>query len=285
MELLWTLESITFTDLIDIFIVALFFYSLAYFVRGTQAMALVRGTILVAVVMSLFSSIFQLRAVGWLLTNILTALAIALPVIFQPELRRFLERLGRGNFFGRSAPETIRQAIITEICEAAEKLSERRHGALIVLQRKSGLDEYIRTGISLRSQVSAEMLLTIFWPKTELHDGAAIIDNDGLLAAAACVLPLTASRNLPSKKMGTRHRAALGISEVSDALCVIVSEETGRISVTNGGRMVSQMSIDRLRNMLVTFYGAPITPAVSSLRAVERFRGLVQWLQEQRKAS
>ncbi|MDZ4671442.1 MAG: diadenylate cyclase CdaA [Phototrophicales bacterium] len=285
MELLWTLESITFTDLIDIFIVALFFYSLAYFVRGTQAMALVRGTILVAVVMSLFSSIFQLRAVGWLLTNILTALAIALPVIFQPELRRFLERLGRGNFFGRSAPETIRQAIITEICEAAEKLSERRHGALIVLQRKSGLDEYIRTGISLRSQVSAEMLLTIFWPKTELHDGAAIIDNDGLLAAAACVLPLTASRNLPSKKMGTRHRAALGISEVSDALCVIVSEETGRISVTNGGRMVSQMSIDRLRNMLDTFYGAPITPAVSSLRAVERFRGLVQWLQEQRKAS
>jgi len=284
-ELLWTLESITFTDLIDIFIVALFFYSLAYFVRGTQAMALVRGTILVAVVMSLFFSIFQLRAVGWLLTNILTALAIALPVIFQPELRRFLERLGRGNFFGRSAPETIRQAIITEICEAAEKLSERRHGALIVLQRKSGLDEYIRTGISLRSQVSAEMLLTIFWPKTELHDGAAIIDNDGLLAAAACVLPLTASRNLPSKKMGTRHRAALGISEVSDALCVIVSEETGRISVTNGGRMVSQMSIDRLRNMLDTFYGAPITPAVSSLRAVERFRGLVQWLQEQRKAS
>ncbi|MDX2075307.1 MAG: diadenylate cyclase CdaA [bacterium] len=285
MELLWTLESITFTDIIDIFIVALFFYSLAYFVRGTQAMALVRGTILVAVVMSLFSSVFQLRAVGWLLTNILTALAVAVPVIFQPELRRFLERLGRGNFFGRSAPETVRQAIITEICEAAEKLAERRHGALIVLQRKSGLDDYIRTGISLKSQVSAEMLLTIFWPKTELHDGAAIIDNDGLLAAAACVLPLTASRNLPSKKMGTRHRAALGISEVSDALCVIVSEETGRISVTNGGRMVSQMNLDRLRHMLNTFYGAPITPVTPTLRAIERFRGLVQWLQEQRKVS
>jgi diadenylate cyclase len=284
-ELLWTLESITFTDIIDIFIVALFFYSLAYFVRGTQAMALVRGTILVAVVMSLFSSVFQLRAVGWLLTNILTALAVAVPVIFQPELRRFLERLGRGNFFGRSAPETVRQAIITEICEAAEKLSERRHGALIVLQRKSGLEDYIRTGINLKSQVSAEMLLTIFWPKTELHDGAAIIDNDGLLAAAACVLPLTASRNLPSKKMGTRHRAALGISEVSDALCVIVSEETGRISVTNGGRMVSQMNLERLRHMLNTFYGAPITPVTPTLRAIERFRGLVQWLQQQRKVS
>ncbi|HRF95443.1 MAG TPA: DNA integrity scanning protein DisA nucleotide-binding domain protein, partial [Aggregatilineales bacterium] len=137
----------------------------------------------------------------------------------------------------------------------------------------------------LKSQVSAEMLLTIFWPKTELHDGAAIIDNDGLLAAAACVLPLTASRNLPSKKMGTRHRAALGISEVSDALCVIVSEETGRISVTNGGRMVSQMNLDRLRHMLNTFYGAPITPVTPTLRAIERFRGLVQWLQQQRKVS
>lgn len=285
MELLWTLESITFTDLIDIFIVAVFFYSLAYFVRGTQAMALVRGTIVVAVGMSLLSSIFQLRAVGWLLTSILTALAVAVPVIFQPELRRFLERLGRGNFMGRSVPDTLRQIIIQEICEAAEKLSERRHGALIVIQRKSALDEYIRTGILLKSQVSAEMLLTIFWPKTELHDGAAIIDNDGVLAAAACVLPLTASRNLPSKKMGTRHRAALGISEVSDALCVIISEETGRISVTNGGRMVSQLGVERLRAMLDTFYGESTAPATPAFRPIERLRGLLQWLQEQGKTS
>ncbi len=285
MELLWTLESITFTDLIDILLVAVFFYTLAYFVRGTQAMALIRGTILVAVLMSLFSSLFQLRAVGWLLNGVLTALAIALPVIFQPELRRFLERLGRGNFFNSSAPDTVRQMIIAEICEAAEKLSERRHGALIVLQRKSALDEYIRTGISLKSQVSAEMLLTIFWPKTELHDGASIIDNDGLLAAAACVLPLTASRNLPSKKMGTRHRAALGISEVSDAICVVVSEETGRISVTNGGRMVSQMNIERLHDMLNNFYGdgASVTPAGSSI--LERLKGVAQWIQDFRKIS
>lgn len=285
MELLWTLESITVTDLIDILLVAGFFYTLAYFVRGTQAMALIRGTILVAVLMSLFSSLFQLRAVGWLLNSVLTALAIALPVIFQPELRRFLERLGRGNFFRASAPDTVRQMIIAEICEAAEKLSERRHGALIILQRKSALDEYIRTGISLKSQVSAEMLLTIFWPKTELHDGASIIDSDGLLAAAACVLPLTASRNLPSKKMGTRHRAALGISEVSDAICVVVSEETGRISVTNGGRMVSQMSIERLHDMLNNFYGdgASVTPAGSSI--LERLKGVAQWIQDFRKIS
>lgn len=286
MELLWTLESITLTDLIDILIVAGFFYTLAYFVRGTQAMALIRGTILVAVLMSLFSSLFQLRAVGWLLNGVLTALAVALPVIFQPELRRFLERLGRGNFFRPSAPDTVRQMIITEICEAAEKLSERRHGALIVLQRKSALDEYIRTGISLNAQVSAEMLLTIFWPKTELHDGASIIDSNGLLAAAACVLPLTASRNLPSKKMGTRHRAALGISEVSDALCVVVSEETGRISVTNGGRMVSQMNIERLHDMLQNFYGDGVSSsATGSSLILERLRGFIQWVQEFRKIS
>lgn len=286
MELLWTLESITLTDLIDILLVAGFFYTLAYFVRGTQSMALIRGTILVAVLMSLFSSLFQLRAVGWLLNGVLTALAVALPVIFQPELRRFLERLGRGNFFRPSAPDTIRQMIITEICEAAEKLSERRHGALIVLQRKSALDEYIRTGISLNAQVSAEMLLTIFWPKTELHDGASIIDSNGLLAAAACVLPLTASRNLPSKKMGTRHRAALGISEVSDALCVVVSEETGRISVTNGGRMVSQMNIERLHDMLQNFYGDGVSAsATGSSLILERLRGFIQWVQEFRKIS
>lgn len=285
MELLWTLESITFTDLIDILLVAIFFYTLAYFVRGTQAMALIRGTILVAVLMSLFSSLFQLRAVGWLLNSVLTALAIALPVIFQPELRRFLERLGRGNFFKPSPPDSVRQAIIAEVCEAAEKLSERRHGALIVLQRKSALDEYIRTGIILKSQVSAEMLLTIFWPKTELHDGASIIDGDGLLAAAACVLPLTASRNLPSKKMGTRHRAALGISEVSDAICVVVSEETGRISVTSGGRMVSHMTSERLHEMLNNFYGDGTSVAPTGSPILERLKGVAQWIQDFRKIS
>ena len=142
-----------------------------------------------------------------------------------------------------------------KFCQASERLAERRHGALIVLQRQSSLEEYIRTGIPLNSQVNSQILLTIFWPKTELHDGAIIINHEGQIAAAACVLPLTASHNLPSRKMGTRHRAALGISEVSDALCVIVSEETGRIAITNGGRMVSRLDIQRLRTILNTFYG------------------------------
>jgi diadenylate cyclase len=177
-------------------------------------------------------------------------------VIFQPELRRALERLGRGSILlSRQAPEEQRTIIINEVVQAAERLAERRHGALIVLQRNSGLEDFIRTGIRLDSEVTSQILLTIFWPKTELHDGAAIIDLNGRIASAASVLPLTASRNLPSRKMGTRHRAALGISEVSDALCVVVSEETGKIAITNGGRMVSRLDPDRLRTILNAFYG------------------------------
>lgn len=256
MELVWAIENLTLLDLVDIFIVAMFFFGLSFLFRGTQAMALLRGTLLLIIGLILFSNLFQLQALGWLLSNVLTVLAVAIPVIFQPELRRALERIGRGSvLFNRQAPEDVRLEIIDEICQAAERLSERRHGALIVLQRNSNLEEFVRTGIPLDSKVSSQILLTIFWPKTELHDGAAIIDKTGRIAAAAAVLPLTANRNLPSRKMGTRHRASLGISEVSDAICVVVSEETGKIAITNGGRMVSRLDTERLRTILNAFYG------------------------------
>ncbi len=256
MELIWAIENLTFTDFVDIFLVALLFYGLSFLFRGTQAIALMRGTLVLLIGLILISSVFQFQALGWVLTTVLTVLVVAIPVIFQPELRRALERLGRGSLmFNRQAPEDVRLQIIGEICQAAERLSERRHGALIVLQRNSNLDEYIRTGVPLNSDVNAQLLLTVFWPKTELHDGAAIIDRDGRLATAASVLPLTANRNLPSRKMGTRHRASLGISEVSDALCVVVSEETGKIAITNGGRMVSRLDVERLRTILTAFYG------------------------------
>ena len=255
MEFIWAIESITPADWVDIFIVALLFYSLTFLLRGTQAVALLRGTLVLLVGLILISGIFEFRALSWVLTNVLTVLAVAIPIIFQPELRRMLERLGRGSMlFTRQAPESQRLQIIDEICQAAEKLSERRHGALIVLQRNSPLEEYIRTGVRMDCIVNAQVLLTIFWPKTELHDGAAIIDTNGLIAASAAVLPLTANRNLPSRKMGTRHRASLGISEVGDALCVVVSEETGKIAVTNGGRMVSRLDVERLRTILTAFY-------------------------------
>lgn len=255
-ELIWAIESLQPSDLLDIAIVTLLFFGLTFLFRGTQAMALMRGTLVALVGLLLISSILQLRALGWVLTNVVTVLAVAIPVIFQPELRQILERLGRGGIlFNRQAPDDARERIIAEVCLAAERLAERRHGALIVLQRSSRLQQYIQTGIRLDSEVNAQILLTIFWPKTELHDGAAIIDDQGRIAAAAAVLPLTANRNLPSRKMGTRHRAALGISEVSDALCVVVSEETGKVAITNGGRMVSRLDTERLRTILNAFYG------------------------------
>jgi diadenylate cyclase len=255
-EVLWIISNLQFTDILDIFIVALLFFAASFLFRGTQAVALLRGILILVVGLLLIAGVLRLQALGWLLTNALTVLAVALPVVFQPELRRALEQIGRGGqLFNRTTPQDARVHIINEVVKAAEKLAERRHGALIVLQRNSSLDEFIRTGVNIESNVKAELLLTIFWPKTELHDGAVIVDNNGRIASAAAVLPLTASRNLPNPKMGTRHRASLGISEVSDAICVVVSEETGKIAITNGGRMVSRLDIERLRTILNAFYG------------------------------
>lgn len=255
-EIIWVLQNLNPTDAIDIFIVALLIFGITFLFRGTQAVALFRGLVFVVAGLIVVAGLLQLQALGWLLSNGLTVLVIAIPVIFQPELRRVLEQLGRGGrLFSRALPDDVRVGIINEIVKASERLSERRHGALIVIQRNSNLDEYVATGMSLDSLVNAEILLTIFWPKTELHDGAVIINAAGRIAAGACVLPLTASRNLPNPKMGTRHRASLGISEVSDAVCVVISEETGKIAVTNGGRMVSRLDPERLRTILFAFYG------------------------------
>jgi diadenylate cyclase len=256
-QFIWILTNLQLTDLLDIVIVTLLFFGASFLFRGTQAVALLRGMLILVVGLLLIAGVLRLQALGWLLTNALTVLAVAIPVVFQPELRRALEQIGRGGrLFSKQAPQDARTQIINEICKAAEKLSDRRHGALIVLQRNSGLDEFIRTGVRLNSEVNAELLLTIFWPKTELHDGAVIVDNDGRIASAAAVLPLTASRNLPNPKMGTRHRASLGISEVGDAICVVVSEETGKIGITNGGRMVARLDVERLRTILNAFYGS-----------------------------
>jgi diadenylate cyclase len=271
-QLLWVVESLTPLAILDILLVALLFFGLSFFIRGTQAVALIRGLAVVLAGVIVISNVFQLLALRWLLGNIITVLAIAIPVIFQPELRRALERLGRaGLLINRAgAPDTLRERIIEDICTAAERLSERRHGALIVLERNSGLDEYIRTGITLNADVSPQLFLTIFWPKTELHDGAVIIKREGKIAAAGAVLPLSSSRNLPNPKLGTRHRAALGMTEVSDAICVIVSEETGRISIANGGRMIMRLDSKRLRTILNAFYGPETQQSVSLWERLRR---------------
>ena len=256
-ELLWVFDNFTISALIDIVLVGMLFFGLSFFLRGTQVLALLRGVAVVLIILVLLSRIFDFTALGWLFNLMLPLLAFAIPVIFQPELRRGLERLGRAGILAtnRQPAANQRARIIDEICQAADKLSERRHGGLIVLQRNSNLDEYIRTGIALDSEVSSQLLLTIFWPKTELHDGAAIVDQSGRIAAAAAVLPLSSSRNLPNRNLGTRHRAALGISEVSDAVTIVVSEETGRISITDGSRMIPRLDTKRLQTILSAIYG------------------------------
>ena len=260
MELVWALDNFDLRAVIDILIVAAMFFGASLLFRGTQAVALLRGTLFLIIGMVVLAAVFQLQALGWVISNLLTVVAVAIPIIFQPELRRALEQIGRGTIFNTTERvEDLRAHIIDEIVQAVERLSERRHGALIVLERESTLGDFVRTGIPLDAIVTSQLLLTIFWPKTELHDGAIIIGRNGRVAAAAAVLPLTASRNLPTRKMGTRHRAALGISEVSDAVCVLVSEETGRVAITQGGRMLSRVEQDRLRALLESFY-APQSP-------------------------
>lgn len=247
--ILWVWSNLTPTSIIDILMVAALFYGVLYLIRGTQAVQLLRGTLLLVLAIVLLSNVFQLTAINWLIRNSIPALLIAIPVIFQPELRRGLERLGRaGRFFGRTATGALTNPVIEQITRAAEELSERRHGALIILERETGLQDIADTGMLLDAAVSSDLLLTIFFPNTELHDGAVLIRQDRIIAAR-CILPL-AERPFSDGHLGMRHLAALGLTERTDAIAIIVSEETGNISVARGGRMVRNLDKGRLSRML-----------------------------------
>jgi diadenylate cyclase len=255
-EICWTFETqFNGLALLDVLIVALLFFFVSVLLRGSQALSLLRGVLIVSILVGLTLTIVPLTALRWMITNLLPLFVLAIPVIFQPELRRALERVGRAGFSSRdSTAEAEHQKMIAAICAATARLSERRHGALIVLERDTNLQEFIDTGIGINSQTTAQLLLTIFYPKTELHDGAVII-RSSRIAAAAAVLPLSAGKQLGDRKLGTRHRAALGISEIGDSVCIVVSEETGQISVANGGRMIRKLDATRLQTVLQAFYG------------------------------
>jgi diadenylate cyclase len=255
-------ERVNWLSIVDLFLVTAVFFAILKLLRGTQAMVLLRGILLLIALIGLLTSLDVLPAFSWLVQTTLPALLLAIPVIFAPEIRRALERLGRAGEVlsnDRSAAQT--QDIISAVVTACSRLSDRQHGALIVIQRLDVLDEYIRTGVKLDAFVTPELLLQIFYPNTPLHDGAVIISGSKVVAAAS-VMPLSASGVLvrsPERQMGLRHRAALGISEVSDAVAVIVSEETGSISVVHGGRMIRRLDADRLENILRAFYTPPHT--------------------------
>lgn len=242
---------------LDILLVTIVFFGLLYLIRDTQAMALLRGIILIIVLTALLTTFIDLPAFSWLLRTSLPALLLAIPVIFSPEIRRGLERIGRAVPASNSrAPSSEMQSTIQAVASASSRLSDRQHGALIILQRSEHLTDYVNTGVLLQAKVTPELLLQIFYPNTPLHDGAVIIEGTRILAAA-CVLPLSASGILvraPERQMGLRHRAALGISEDSDAIAVVVSEETGFISIAHGGRMIPRLDQKRLENILTEFY-------------------------------
>ena len=258
-NLIFIFERLDTFGILDIILVTAIFFVILRWLRDTQTLVLLRGVFLLIALISLLTTLEVLPAFSWLVRTTLPALLLVIPVIFAPEIRRGLERLGRAGAIlegGRSTASPDIQDTITSVVRATARLSDRRHGALIVLQRVDNLDEYIQSGVRMDSQVSPELLLQIFYPNTPLHDGAVIIVGSNLVSASS-VLPLSASGVLSKsaeRQLGLRHRAALGISEVSDAVAVVVSEETGSISVVNAGRMIRRLDIERLENILRALY-------------------------------
>ncbi|HEY5574860.1 MAG TPA: diadenylate cyclase CdaA [Anaerolineales bacterium] len=256
-DLIFVFDRLDWVGVLDILLVTLIFFSILRLLRDTQAVVLLRGVLLLIALISLLTSLEVLPAFSWLVRTTLPALLLSIPVIFAPEIRRALERLGRAGAIldgGRSSSSGSQDIMdtVSAVVSAAARLSQRKHGALITIQRLDSLNEYVETGVRMDARVTPELLIQVFYPNTPLHDGAVII-SDNHLVAAACVMPLSSSGVLsrsPERQMGLRHRAALGISEVTDAVAVVVSEETGAISVVHGGRMIRRLNPERLENIL-----------------------------------
>lgn len=235
-------------DLFDILIVAFLIYKGIKLVRETMAAQLVKG-IVILLVGTQVSRWLQLNSINYILVNVMQVGLIALLIVFQPELRRTLEKMGRsklGNIF--SIPDYDVENTVSQICGAAESLAQARTGAIVVVERDTKLADIAKTGIPVNGEISAQLLVNIFEPNTPLHDGAVIV-GDNKIKAAACILPLSENSNI-GKELGTRHRAAIGISENADCIVVVVSEETGKISVASNGSLTRNLSIDTLSKAL-----------------------------------
>jgi diadenylate cyclase len=251
-ELPWIFTRITARSLVDIFAVALIIFWLLWFAQRTRAAQLIRGLIILIVGILLASNIFDLTALNWLFSSAWPAMIVAIPVIFQPEIRRALEQLGHtGSWIPRPFSQQVDADVdrtIDEISRAAAHLSRIGYGALLVIERETGLQDYADRGVQLDAIVSRQLLINIFFPNSPLHDGAVIVRGNRILAANT-ILPLS-DREVPGGKIGTRHQAAIGITEESDAIAVVVSEETNRISVAHSGRLTENLDSERLRRAL-----------------------------------
>jgi diadenylate cyclase len=237
-----------FRIVLDIFLVAFLFYWVYSFISNTRALQLIKGLIAIFVV-AVLSRILQLDTLNWLITNLTSYIVITVIILFQPELRRLLTQFGQRNWIANALNnETFP---LDELVSSVLAMSEERIGSLIVIERNTGLRSFIESGVIINSAITEELIRTIFFPNTPLHDGAIII-HEAKVAAAACYLPLSDSRQL-RKHHGARHRAALGIAEETDALVVVTSEETGGISIMANGRMYSKIKVPDLKNMILYF--------------------------------
>lgn len=254
---LLTLQN--FVRLLDILAVWFVIYELIVLLRGTKAVQLFRGIVVIAIIKAV-SVLIGLDTVSWIMDQIINWAVIAMVIIFQPEIRRGLEHLGRGSMFARGKRQNEdEERMIAELDKAIQYMAKRRIGALMSIKMDTGLEDYIETGIALDADITGELLINIFIPNTPLHDGAVII-QDNQIKVAAAYLPLSASNLIP-KELGTRHRAAVGISEVTDALTIVISEETGEVSITKDNELMRGMTRE---NYLRYFRQVLLTPEDST---------------------
>lgn len=254
-QISWVLSHFGITGAIDLALVALLFYLFLRLIEGTRAVQLLRGMIVLVVAAAVISAFSPFTVLNFIIRTSLPALVVAIPVIFQPELRRALERLGR-------TPRLVKRQIdrpmpgasraLAEIISAAERLADRRYGGLVVVEGATGLQEFVDTGVSIDATVTADLLVAVFFPGSPLHDGAVIIHGDRVLAAR-CVLPL--SENPALRGSGTRHRAALSVTEQTDAVCFVVSEETGSVSIAANGTLHRGLDRPAIESLLGEIYG------------------------------
>lgn len=247
-------------DILDIVIVAFLFYRLFLLVKGTRATQMFIGLFLLIIV-SFIARWLNLNALNWIISSLKTVWVIAFVILFQPELRKALTQLGQNRILGFFI-KVEESSIVSEIVKACHQLTQKGLGALIVLERDVGLRNYTETGTPLDARVTSELLVTIFTPPSPLHDGAAIVEKNRVIAAG-CILPLSQNPRL-SKSLGTRHRAGLGLSEETDAIVIIVSEETGTISLAISGKLRRKLDINTLRNDLVGIIGIKSEEAVAA---------------------
>ncbi|MFJ7971979.1 diadenylate cyclase CdaA [Psychrobacillus sp. NPDC096389] len=251
-------------NILDVLVVWFVIYKLITLIKGTKAVQLLKG-IFVIIIARVVTDFIGMDTLGWLLENVISIGFFAIIVIFQPEIRRALEQIGRGKLFARSSSmqeEEEKHRLIEAMKKSVSYMAKRRIGALISIERETGLTEYIETGIQLNAHLTSELMINIFIPNTPLHDGAVIVQKNKIVSAA-CYLPLSESPFI-SKELGTRHRAAIGLSEVTDAITIVVSEETGAVSLTSNGDLHRNLSMEEFENHLKRLWFGPTEEQVTS---------------------